>query len=160
MPPLMPAADVAQAELVGWWREGELLVGVPTAPDRPGMRPLTSLAPMPLPTDLSGWEPIGHSCAEHPRGVAAIEDSPVEGRVGGTDDHPVVELIRGDRVVARNALGRPAEICEIRIVQADSLPGLELIIAWRAPGKGPSIQGITVFHIPESLTGSAKKSAD
>jgi len=158
MPPLMPAADVAQADLVGWWREGELLVGVPTAPNRPGMRPLTSLTPMPLPSDLSGWEPVGHTCLDTPRGVASIGDRPVEGVVDDSANHPVVKLIQGERVVAQNALGRPAKICDIRIVEADSLPGLELIIAWRSPGEDDAMRGITVFHVPESLGGTSKKS--
>ena len=153
MPPLMPAADVAQVGLVGWWRQGELLVGVPGAKDRPGMRPLVGTTSAPLPGDLSAWEPIGHNCLEHPRGVAAIGGLPVEGVVIGDADKPIIALVQGDRTVAQNMLGRPAQVCEIRIVQADQLPGLELVVAWRTEDMVP-VQGITVFRIPEALDGA------
>ncbi len=93
-------------------------------------------------------------------GVAAINDVPVEGRIGGTPAHPVVELHQSNRVVARNLLGRPADVCEIRIVQADAIPGLELIVAWRTSSSGKPVQGITVFRVPESLSNPPQKKAD
>jgi hypothetical protein len=155
-PPLMPATDVAQVGLVGWWRTGELLVGIPDAPDRPGMRPLVSTTPAPLPGDLSSWEPVGHSCEDPPRGVAAIGSNAVEGVVLGDEVQPVIALMQGDRIVAQNALGHPATVCEIRIVQADKLPGLELVVAWRMTGEAP-VQGITVFRIPEALQSPPSK---
>jgi len=150
VPPLMPATDVAQVGLVAWWRQGELLVGIPDAEDRPGMHPLVNNMPTPLPGDLSSWEPVGHTCDDHPRGVAAIGDAAVEAVVLGDAVQPVIALMQGERVIAQNALGRPAQVCEIRIVQADKLPGLELVVAWRTEGDTP-IQGITVFRIPEAL---------
>jgi len=152
VPPLMPATDVAQLGLVGWWREGELLVGVPQVEGRPGVRPLVSTTPTALPTDLSGWEPVGHTCQAPPRGLASVRGLPMEGVVLGDEKTPVIALIQGDRIMAQNTLGRPALVCEIRIVQADKLPGLELVVAWRTQREA-GIQGITVFRIPEALEG-------
>ena len=166
-PPLMPATDVAQVGLVGWWRQGDLLVGVPSAPDRPGMRPLLSATPTPLPGDLSGWEPIGHTCQDDPRGIGALGNLAVEAVALGDEVQPVIALIQGQRVIAQNALGHPAQICEIRIVQADKLPGLELVVAWRMEMGATSqrnsnapVQGITVFRVPEALDAPTKKAAD
>ena len=160
----MPATDVAQVGLVGWWRQGELLVGVPSAPDRPGMRPLLSATPTPLPGDLSGWEPIGHTCQDDPRGIGALGNEAVEAVALGDEVQPVISLIQGQRVIAQNALGHPAQICEIRIVQADKLPGLELVVAWRMTRAEPQeatdsepVQGITVFRVPEALDAPKKK---
>ena len=155
----MPATDVAQVGLVGWWRQGELLVGVPDAPDRPGMRPLANATPAPLPGDLSAWEPIGHSCQEAPRGLGAIGDEAVEAVVTGDLAQPIITLMHGERVLAQNALGHSAEVCEIRLVQADELPGMELVVAWRLSGTDP-VQGITVFRVPEALAAPPKKAAD
>jgi hypothetical protein len=154
-PPLMPATDIAQVGLVAWWRQGELLVGVPSAPDRPGMRPLVSTMPAPLPSDLSSWEPIGHTCQPSPRGLGSLGKTPIEAVVIGDEEQPIIALMMQKRVVAQNALGHPAQVCEIRIVQADQLPGLELIIAWRMGGDGAA-RGVTVFRIPEALDGAAK----
>ena len=155
MPPLMPAADVAQVGLVAWWRQGELLVGIPDSDERPGMRPLVNPTPTPLPGDLSGWEPVGHSCQDMPHAVALVGQHPVEGVVLGDDAQPIIALVQGDRVLAQNTLGRPAQVCEIRIVQADQLPGMELVVAWRTADK-PPVSGITVFRIPEALQGEEK----
>gem|GEM_PF-1413031 len=159
MPPLMPATDVAQIGLVGWWRQGELLVGIPHSPERPGMRPLISPTSTPLPGDLSSWEPIGHECMEQPRAVALVNDQPVEGVVLGDSTQPVIALVHAGRTISQNTLGRPATVCEIRIVQADQLPGLELVVAWRTADPTP-VSGITVFRIPEALQGENKSAPE
>jgi hypothetical protein len=151
IPPLMPAADAAQPGLHAWWREGELLLGVPSAAERPAMRPLVDLAHFTLPTDFSGWEPIGKTCQADPRASAALEQVPIECTVTGTAIHPVIRLVQGTRVLAESALGRPAKVCEIRIVQADDMPGLELIVAWQM-GKGETqVNGFNIFRIPEAM---------
>lgn len=150
-PPLMPAADAAQVGLHAWWREGELLLGVPTDPERPAMRPLVDLAHATLPTDFLGWEPIGKTCQDEPRATAAMGNTPIEGLVSGTTIHPMIRLLQESRVLAESALGRPAKVCEIRIVQADAMPGLELIVAWRTGTGETMMNGFSVFRIPESM---------
>ena len=132
-----------------WWRAGELLVGDPTSEARPGLRPLISDAPLILPEDLSGWTPVGEVCQEPPRAEATIDGQPVTASIH-TDptQQQLVRLIASERLIAENTLGRPVQVCEIRISEADPLPGPEVIIAWRF-GEGESqIRGLTVFRVP------------
>lgn len=131
VPPLVPAVDVAERGLGAWWREGDLLVGVADVPGRPGIRPLAGSTPVELPADLSGWEPIGESCRSPVEVTAQVNGHEVMAEVAGTWEWPVVRLWSGGRVVAQNALGRPAQACDIRIVQADDIPGPEIVVAWR-----------------------------
>ena len=170
-PPLIPAADVAEPALMAWWREGDLLVGVPTREGRPGLRPLVSLAPVALPASFDGWTPIGESCEPDPTADAVIDGQTVTAEVEGPLEAPLVVLRSDDRVLASNVLSRPVRACDLRIAQADDLPGLEVIVAWRqgvvgpdegappAPGAvGPNappdapdaLRGIIVYHIPET----------
>lgn len=151
-PPLMPAADVADEGLRAWWRQGELVVGKPDQPGRPGLRPLASLAPTVLPDDLPTWATIGEDCVPRPESQADLEGQRVTARVLATAEGPVIQLLSGEQVLAENALGRPARVCEVLLAEADALPGLEVIVAWRmerAPGPG-ELRGLTVYRVPET----------
>lgn len=148
-PPLVPAADLAGDGLEVWWREGELLAGVGERPDRRGVRPLADLAPIELPSDLSGWRRIGANCHPNANADATLGELPVVAELAGSSDEPVVQIRAGARVVASAALGRPARSCDIAVVQADGLPGLEVIVVWRPASEDETLRGVTVYHIPE-----------
>lgn len=151
-PPLVPAADVADLELRAWWREGELVVGMPDQAGRPGMRPLESLAPIVLPDDLTGWAAVGEACVTRPESRADLEGQRVVARVTTAGEGPVIQLLAGRQVLAENALGRPARVCEVLLAQADALPGPEVIVAWRMElaKDGPELRGLTVYRVPET----------
>ena len=150
-PPLILAADIGDHGMHIWWRPGELLVGDPSSEARPGLRPLISDAPLILPEDLSEWTPVGETCQESPRAEASLEGQPVVVSIHTDPTRQLmVRLIAGNRLIAENTLGRPVQVCEIRIDEADPLPGAEVIIAWRF-GEGESqIRGLTVFRVPRT----------
>jgi hypothetical protein len=150
-PPLVLAADIGAQEMKIWWRPGELLVGDPASEKRPGLRPLISDASLTLPTDLSAWTPVGETCQDPPRTEATLDGQPVIVSIH-TDptQQQLVRLIAGDRLIAENTLGRPVQVCEIRINEADPLPGPEVIIAWRFGEGAQEIRGLTVFRVPKT----------
>ena len=148
-PPLVSAADVASPGLEVWWREGELLAGATQQPGRPGVRPLVDLAPIALPSDLSGWTPMGTRCDEVPTDDGELDGLPVVAEVVGTRDDPVLQIRADYRIVATSELGRPAHICTVRLVQADELPGLELVVVWRPLDRESPLRGLTVYHVPD-----------
>ena len=150
-PPLVSAADVAAPGLEVWWREGELLAGATAQPGRPGFRPLTDLAPIALPPDLSGWTPVGARCEAQPRDEGSVGALAVVTEVAGTDDDPILQIRADRRIVAASELGRPAKICALRLVQADTMPGLELVVVWRPLDESSDLRGVTVYHVPEMV---------
>lgn len=148
-PPLVSAVDVASPGLEVWWREGELLAGATQQPGRPGVRPLVDLAPIALPSDLSGWTPIGARCDTGATDEGTLDGLPVVVEVAGNDDDPILQVRDGHRIVATSDLGRPARVCAVRLVQADDLPGLELVVVWRPLDKESPVRGLTVYHVPD-----------
>ena len=150
LPPLMVAADTVRQDLEGFWKEGDFVVGVPSDPGRPGLRPLRGHSPIQLSSDMHDWTPIGKKCQDNPRSVGRFGGAPVEAIVTGDSMHPKVQLWMDGRPVAEALLGRPAEVCSLNIANADNIPGPELIAAWRINAPNPLI-GFTVYRIPESL---------
>lgn len=150
VPPLVQAADLAAPGMEVWWREGELLAGEPTQPGRPGLRPLSDLAPLALPVDLTGWTPLGDPCVPGATDHAMLDTVAVDADVIGDKEAPVIRLRAGQRLVASAALGRPAHICALRVVQADALPGLEIIVVWRPLEEDANLRGLVVYHIPDA----------
>ena len=148
-PPLVPAADLASPGLEVWWRDGELLAGVSGQSGRPGVRPLVDLAPIALPQDLSGWTRIGAICRTNPTATATLGELPVVATLTGTPQEPVIELRAGERIVASAAVGRPARACDIAVLQADSLPGLEVVVVWKPLEADSPLRGLEVYHVPE-----------
>ena len=67
----------------------------------------------------------------------------------GTPQEPVVELRSGERVVAAAPVGRPARACDIAVLQADDLPGLEVVVVWRPLEADSPLRGLEVYHVPE-----------
>ncbi|MEL6346702.1 MAG: hypothetical protein AAFV53_26550 [Myxococcota bacterium] len=150
-PPLILAGDVGGAGTRAWLKEGDLLVGTPDAPGRPGVRPLVSEAALVLPDDLTGWTPLGEACAEDPAATAKIDDTDVTAAVSvDPTGKQIVRLQAGELILAERVLARPATICQIVIAQADTLPGPELLILWRLGDNADDLRGVTVFRIPET----------
>lgn len=150
LPPLITAADVAQPNLQAFWKPGVLWIGMPDKEGRPGIRPLVDTSPMVLPPSLEEWTAIGETCDRPPETQARFGGHPIEAIITGDEMHPIVRIIRNGRPIADSLLGRPATVCELRIVEADDLPGPELIAAWRTDGPNP-VRGYTVYRIPEAL---------
>jgi hypothetical protein len=151
VPPLVPATDVAQPNLQAWWRPGDFIVGVDGSPGQPAMRPLVNVTPMVLPIDISNYEKLGVECQDDVRAEGEFGGQPIAGSIAGDPMNPQIQITREGRLIAENTLGRPASICEIRIVQADHVPGLELIVAWKIDAESSPIHGFTVYRIPEAL---------
>lgn len=149
--PLVPAADVADKGLQFWWRDGELIAGLPEQPGRPAVRPLVDPAPVNLPQDLTGWTRIGASCPGLATAEFELGDQAAIAEVIGGKESPLVQIRIGPRVLAQYPLGRPAEVCEVRVDQADSLPGPEVLVAWRPPETSDPLRGLRVFHVPDGL---------
>jgi len=150
LPPLITAADVAQPKLQAFWKPGVFWIGMPDKAGRPGMRPLVDTSPMVLPPTIENWTTIGETCQDPPVAQSSFGGHPIKAIVAGDEMHPIIRLIRDDRPIADSLLGRPATICELRIVEADGLQGPELIAAWRMEGPNP-VRGYTVYRIPEAL---------
>lgn len=149
--PLMPAADVAEPGLQAWWRPGELLLGHPDQEGRPGIKPLVGLTPLVLPEDLTAWVRLGETCVSRPESSREIDGSRLTASVTASAEGPVVQVQSGDRVVAQNALGRPAQVCEVLLADADTIPGPEVIVAWRMELTGQAeLRGYTVYRVPET----------
>ena len=151
-PPLLVAADIGEAGMMVWWRDGDLLAGSTTTDGRPGVRPLAQGQPLALPADLSGWKPLGQRCDDTPSAQATIDGNTVTvSIVTDPTAQQIVRLTTGEVTLAENTLGRPAKICSVHIGQADALPGQEVLVTWRL-GEDPAstINGLTVFRIPET----------
>ena len=147
LPPLVIAADVAQPELSAFAKEGELWVGMPNQPERPGMRPLVDTQARTLPPSLEGFEIIGEECQPVPGDSAEFGGRPVKATVAGDAMQPVIRLERDERPIAHSLLGRPATVCSLHLLNIDRVPGLEVLVAWRFE----ELRGFTVYRIPESL---------
>ncbi len=150
LPPLVKAADLAQPNIEAFWREPGFLVCVPSQPGLPGQMPLEDSRPLQLPKDLESWTVIGQSCQAQPRHHTRLAGVPIEAAVSGDAIHPTVQLWMGGRPVAEALLGRPAKVCEIQIIEADAIQGLEIVVAWRL-SNDQALRGFTIYRVPESL---------
>ena len=154
-PPLISVADVADPRLEVWWREGDLLVTLPTATGRTGLRPLQDRTPVDLPAELQGWKRVDSPCQPNPGASARIDDQVVTAEVIGDAADPVVRLRAGDAVLASHALGRPARTCAVLLLQADTTPMPELVVVWEldttaTDGTATTIRGVRAFTIPDT----------
>ncbi|MGB0640231.1 MAG: hypothetical protein ACPGTU_12900 [Myxococcota bacterium] len=157
VPPLVPAADIAQPDLKAWWQEGDFIVAVTDSPGKQAMRPLVNPTPIPLPNGLESYEQLGVQCQDTPVATGTYGGVPIVGVVTGDGMSPKVQILRDGRPIAENLLGRPASICEMRLAQADTVPGLELIVAWQINTEIKPIKGFTIYRIPEALDPSPRK---
>ena len=150
-PPLILAADVGEPGMEVWWREGDLLVGSPQQDGRPGMRPLSEQKErLQLPADLTGWTRLGKTCQDKPLATSLLDEAAITATIS-TDPagHQIARVQDGQRVLAENTLGRPVTVCALALVQADALPGLELLVLWTLGEGADPIRGLTVLRVPE-----------
>ena len=141
--------DVADRQLGAWWRAGELMVGVEA--EGIALRPLVGPDPISLPQDLSAWQVIGASCADAPQATFTLGERVVVARAVGSAEQPRVQLVVDDEVRAEGSLAPPAVPCEIVVAQLDPLPGLEILVAWRAGDGDAVVRGLSIFRAPVSL---------
>ena len=147
LPPLVTAADIAQPGLQAYVKPGEFWVGMPENDARPGLRPLVDLKPRVLPLHLDAFTAVGATCQTTPTDTSSFGGLPLTASVGGDSIHPTIRVELEERPIAESLLGRPATICSVHLVQADEMPGPELIVAWRIE----AVRGFTVYRVPESL---------
>ena len=147
LPPLVSAADIAQPNVVAFHRHGEFWVGAPNQPGRPGLRPLDDLQPRTLPSNLDDYSLLGNTCTNPPTDNALFGGLPVTATVSGDTLHPVIRLHQEGRPIAQSLLGRPAAVCSLHLIEADSVPGPELVVVWDLP----TVRGYTVYRVPEAL---------
>lgn len=149
-PPLVLAADVADAGLRVWWRVGDLLIGPPSGDPRPGMRPLIGPAEVAIPVDLAGWSALGETCAATLSVTFPLDGEPATATAEGTWELPVIRLRSRGRVIAEAPLGRPGRVCEIAVGEADAVPGLEVLVTWRLGGGSSELRGLNIYRIPDT----------
>lgn len=147
--PLILAADMAAPDLEVWWRDGEILAGSPGREGRPGVRPLVDIAPIAMPRDLGAFTQLGRGCAGPLGATFKLDALEVEAEMAGTPEEPVIQLRAGQRLLAASGLQRPMHVCAVHVVQADALPGLEVVVVWQPPENLSNLGGLTVFHIPD-----------
>lgn len=147
LPPLVTVADIAQPGLHAYVKPGEFWVGMPGDDARPGLRPLVDLKPRVLPLQLDSFTTIGSTCQTNPTDTSIFGGMPLTATVGGDAIHPTVRVELKERPIAESLLGRPATICSVHLVEADAMPGPELIVSWQIA----AVRGFTVYRVPESL---------
>jgi hypothetical protein len=144
------AADVARPGLKAWVGPGVLIMGIEDDEDRPAIRPLEGSSPTRLPPVMDDFKPLGHTCQSTPHAESRFGGLPIEAVSTGGPLDPAVQLRMDGRAIAEAPLGRPATICSLSIIEADAIPGPEIVAAWRIEGSRP-IRGFTVYRIPEAL---------
>lgn len=150
LPPLEPVHATAGVGMRVWWRPGALMVAASGEPGAPFTYPLEINKKGTLPPTLSGWSPLGETCAPRPEAAIELDGEPAVAKVIGTPERPGLALTRGRRRVAAGPLGQAAEICALFLGEADGIPGPELMVLWRI-GEGPSqLRGLTVMRVPDT----------
>jgi len=150
LPPLQAVHATAGVGMRVWWRPGSLLVAASGEPGAPFTYPLEINKKGTLPATLSGWTPLGETCAPRPEASMELDGETATAKVIGTPDRPALALVRGLRRVAAGPLGQAAEVCALFLGEADAIPGPELLVLWRI-GEGPSqLRGLTVMRVPDT----------
>ncbi|MBL8617651.1 MAG: hypothetical protein JNM72_18735 [Deltaproteobacteria bacterium] len=150
LPPLEVLHSTAAEELHVWWRAGELMVAQSKAPGSPARWPLDPGRAGQLPAVLVGWTPVGQTCGAPPEARATLDGAPAVARVEGSAELPVITLSRDGARVAQGALGQPATVCAMALVEADAVPGPELLVLWRLDGPSRPLRGLTVMRVPQT----------
>lgn len=150
LPPLEVLHTTAAEELHVWWRAGELMVAQSKAPGSAARWPLDPGRSGQLPEVLVGWTPIGQTCGAPPEARATLDGEPAVARVEGSAELPIITLSRAGARVAQGALGQPASVCAMALVEADGIPGPELLVLWRLDGPSRPLRGLTVMRVPQT----------
>ena len=150
LPPLETVQATAGVGLRVWWRQGALMVAASGEAGAPFSYPLQPTKKGELPATLSGWSPLGETCALRPEATIELDGELATARVVGTADRPVLALVRGRRRVAAGALGQAAEICALFLGEADSIPGPELLVLWRIGEGAAQLRGLTIMRVPDT----------
>ena len=167
-PELHVRASITAVDGVVYFQPGELLVGAPTLPGRPALRPLRGDDSVELPQELDDYEELSAGCPEPeptdeasglvPRGDAGVL---TRGDIGGDGrleqvrvvrqsptTPPRVQVIRDDVLVAEGTLPVPALPCRGLVAEAEPEAPPALLLVWTSRGAGHTV-GVTVFELPE-----------
>jgi len=150
LPPLEVLHTTAAEELHVWWRAGELMVAQSKAPGSAVRWPLDPGRSGQLPAVLVGWTPFGQTCSTPPEARTTLDGAPAVARVEGSAELPVITLSRDGTRVAQGPLGQPATVCALTLVEADAVPGPELLVLWRMDGPARTLRGLTVMRVPQT----------
>jgi hypothetical protein len=145
--PLVQAYEVAASELQVWWKERDLMVVTPGLDGLEARRPLVDTAVHAAPSGFRGWTRLGEACGTKSsnRTTFSLAGKLAVVAAGGDSAVPVVTIHRDGVLVAQAPLGQPAKACAVHVGEADALPGVEIVVSWILG----SIQGVTVFRLPE-----------
>lgn len=162
LPVLELAATASTVDGTILFRPGDLLVGQPDLPGRPGVRPLAGEAPVTVPSDTTGFEDLGAACRRSVSG--AMDATPrllARGDLGadGQVEHavvrrpeataaPEVQVFRGEVLLARGWLPMPATPCGGLIAEPDEGHAPALLVTWTSTGALGTTVGVTVFRLP------------
>ncbi len=150
-PPLVLVGSVAAPQLRTWWRPGELLVASSSQAGAPAFDPLRPGWQTPLPDSMQGWNPLGATCSQPPKGKGQVGQQTAEVRLSpNSSGNPILSLYIGEQLVARGLLDQPVEICSLSLVEADALPGPEILAFWRLSRPGAPLEGLSIFRVPET----------
>lgn len=171
-PDLVHLASMAQSGAEVYFQPGDLLVGSPTLPGRPAVRPLVGSQPVMLPTDLSGFEHLSRTC---PASEAAYQQASTEGRadlaagrllargdVSGdgrietvvarrtVENGPLeVRVMRGSQVLGRATLPGLALPCGGLVAEVDGSHTPRAVVVWSAWGVAGRTTGVEVYGLPD-----------
>lgn len=155
--------EVASASSLGgdvFFRPGELIVGRPDLPGRPGFLPLLGGRPVSLPEDLETLEKLSEGCAggslEAARSPRTLGrgDLGADGRLElvlsmGSETQPgfLLRVMRADLLVAETALPLPRTPCRALVAEIDGSDAPGLLVIWTSEGPQGLTRGVTVYRL-------------
>ncbi len=166
-PALVELASVTIVDGSVFYRPGDLIVGHPSLPGRPGLRPMAGADPVQIPADLSDYEDLSSACprvppVSHPQQTALGEgvviargDMGADGRIehvtvrrSSLMDPPRVLVFRDEELLADAYLPMPAQPCTALVAEASPGASPDLILLWSSRGYQGLTIGVLVFRLP------------
>lgn len=164
----MATAAVINGEV--WFHPGDLLVGNPSLPGRPAVRPLQGNAPFMLPMNLKDYDLLSRPCPRSlqeaqdawTRTSAAPEPAPlargdllgdgvvetiVVERTSPTAA-PVIKVLRGRDPLAVATLPVSAWPCAALVTEANADDSPDLLLVWTSWGGEIRTVGVNVYQLP------------
>ncbi len=169
-PALLRRASVTVADGVVLFQPGLLVVGDPTLPGRPAVRPLEDSQLAVIPEQLDEFVILSAGCIpeqveqDHQPaviggGVLARGDMGGDGRLEQVRVRrrapmaaPEVLVSRDGALVGKGELPVPAVPCRGLIAEAEPQGSPVLLIVWTSRGAGATTVGVTVFELDEPAT--------